>query len=353
MNPLHCQLAVLASALLFLSHAGAQGILFYSSSNGTVPGVNVVTGDIDVTVPANAFVGANVGIARETAFDPVTGLLWYSATDGAIYSHNVNTSSAGPSIPAAKITGAIIGASRHLFIDYARRRLMVPTTDGSIQYFDLNTQASVGSLPQTFFTDGNVGAFRHLASDPARRTVWYAATDSSFREFNPDTATHTGRQISTSEQTGAFPGAARHMVVDPQRGLMLYAVTDGSIASINLRTLTAASFNLPSTVFRLGGNTGAGRIITYNLLPVDIGFTGTTTTFNSGTLSLAWNDPGGSYSYTVECNSSLTGLWEPVPPANQWPMQGISGFPIPINNDSKFYRVVVHLPGAYIPPPEE
>ena len=167
--------------------------------------------------------------------------------------------------------------------------------------------------------------------------------------MNPDTNTHTGRIISTSEQTGAFPGAARHMVVDPQRDLMLYAVTDGSIASIDLNTLTAATFTLPATVFP-GGNNGAGRIITYNLLPANVDFKPAPSGIVGNNFNIQWNDMGGSYSYTVECNSSLTGTWEPVPPANQWPMSGISGFSIPLSTPTKFYRLVVHLPGAYVPP---
>ncbi len=235
------------------------GIMYYPRADGVVAGINVDTGVEVETVPSASFVGANVGSAREIAFDPVTRMIWYSATDGLIYSVHVDTSAAGPSITT--IPGANVGASRHVFIDYVRRELITPITDGSIQMYNLSDQQASGFITSTFFTDGNVGVFRHFASDERTGTIWYAATDGSFREMDPDSQTHTGRTIPFSVQIGANPGASRHMVVDPLRDLLLYAVTDGSVSSIDLTSLLGDSFAIPSSVFDNAGPE-AGRIIT-------------------------------------------------------------------------------------------
>jgi len=242
----------------------AANVLYYSSTDGTVIGLDINGGTTVKTIPSNLFKGAVVGAAREMAFDPVTRLLWYTATDNAVYSVNVDTQASGPSISSANISGAAVGAERHVFIDYSRRYLMLTTTSGDIQRFTLDTQSPVAAIPSTFFTDGNVGTLRHLASDVRNGNIWYAATDGSFREFNPDSLTHTGRQISFGEQVGANPGAYRHFVIDPNTDMMYYAVTDGSLSSINLSTLTRGSTILGSNVFS-GADPGAGRIISYDV----------------------------------------------------------------------------------------
>lgn len=326
-----------------------QGVMLYSKADNSVSGIDVVTGTVAVTVPSNLFFGGAVGAARETAYDPVTNLLWYTATDLGIHSVNVSTLAAGPTIPNSEIPGAGLG-DRHIYIDYARRQLLTPTSSGDTVFYDLTTQDQVWTLPATFFTDGNVGGYRHYASDAVRRTLWYAATDSTFREMNPDTQAHTGRVISTSEQVGAFPGAYRHMVVDPQRDLLLYAVTDGSIASIRLDTLQAATFTMGSNVFP-GGNNGAGRIITYDLLPLPEQSFRASSGITGGMFGMSWTDLGGSYAYTIEYSDNpAAGAWQPVPPADQWPKSGVSSFQAQVSGPKRFFRLVTHLPGAVEPP---
>ncbi len=256
-----------ALCILFLvtSKSWALDVLYYSVTDGSVKGANILTGDEVSSIPSTAFKGGIVGAAREIAVDPVKRLLWYTATNNAIYSFYLDTLAEGPSIASGRISGAAVGADRHLFIDYSRRHLLVTTTSGNIQRFDLETQADLNPIPATFFTDGNVGTYRHLASDIRTGNIWYAATDGSFREFNPDSLTHTGRKISFGQQFGANPGAYRHFVIDPNRDLFYYAVTDGSISSIPLSTLTRGANILLANKFT-GANPGAGRIISYDIL---------------------------------------------------------------------------------------
>lgn len=267
---------VFCTLCILIGKSWALDVLYYSTTDGNVRGVDVATGDEVALIPSTVFKGAVVGAAREIAIDPVDRLLWYSATDNAIYSFHLDTLAEGPSIASSKIPGAAVGSGRHLFIDYSRRHLLVPTTSGDIKRFDLDTQAEISVIPATFFTDGNVGTSRHLASDIRTGNIWYAATDGSFREFNPDSMTHTGRQIAFSEQFGADPGAFRHFVVDPNRDLLLYAVTDGSIATIPLTTLTRGTIGLGSNVFT-GADTGAGRIISYDITGIAGGNSGNAT----------------------------------------------------------------------------
>ena len=253
--------------ILFLvcSKSWALDVLYYSTTDGTVRGTDILTSNEVVSIPASTFKGAIVGAAREIAIDPGNRLLWYSATDDSIYSFHLDTLVEGPSIASGRISGASVGADRHLFIDYSRRHLLVTTTSGDIQRFDLETQAELTPIPATFFTDGNVGVFRHLASDIRTGNIWYAATDGSFREFNPDSLTLTGREISFGQQFGANPGAFRHFVIDPNRDLFLYAVTDGSLATVPLSTLTRGEILLGPEVFA-GANPGAGRIISFDII---------------------------------------------------------------------------------------
>ncbi len=258
----------------------AVDVLYYSTTDGTVRGADILTGNEVASIPASAFKGAIVGAARELAVDPINRLLWYTATDNAIYSVHLDTLVEGPSIASSRISGAAVGGDRHLFIDYSRRHLLVTTTSGDIQRFDLETQADLDPIPATFFTDGNVGIFRHLASDVRTGNIWYAATDGSFREFNPDSLTLTGREISFGEQFGANPGAFRHFVIDPNRDLFLYAVTDGSLATVPLSTLTRGEI-LHQATFFAGAVNGAGRIISFDIIGTSGG--------NSGNASFASN----------------------------------------------------------------
>lgn len=252
--------------LIVNSKSWATDILYYSATDSTVHGVNIQTGNEDVSsIPASAFNGASVGAGREMAIDPVNRLLWYTATDDAIYSVHLDNLNEGPSIASGRILGASVGGDRHLFIDYSRRHLLVTTTSGDIQRFDLETQDELSPIPATFFTDGNVGIFRHLASDIRNGNIWYAATNGAFREFNPDSLTLTGREVSFGEQFGADPGAFRHFVIDPNRDLLLYAVTDGSLATVPLSTLDRGEILLGPEVFA-GANPGAGRIISLDTI---------------------------------------------------------------------------------------
>ncbi len=258
-------LYVFCILLIVSSKSWALDVLYYSITDGTVRGADILTGNEVASVPASAFKGAIVGAAREMAVDPTNRLLWYTATDDAIHSVHLDTLNEGPSIASDRISGASVGAERHLYIDYSRRHLLVTTTSGDIQRFDLETQADLSPIPATFFTDGNVGTLRHLASDIRTGNIWYAATDGSFREFNPDSLTPTGREISFGAQFGANPGAFRHFVIDPNRDLFLYAVTDGSLATVPLSTLTRGEILLGPEIFA-GANPGAGRIISFDTI---------------------------------------------------------------------------------------
>lgn len=266
--------------VLFIGKSWALDVLYYANNDGSVRGIDVTSGDEVAVIPSTAFKGAIVGAAREFAIDPVNRVLWYTATDNAVYSFYMDTLAEGLSIPSNHLSGAIIGSNRHIFIDYTRRHLLLTTTSGAIQRFDLNTLNEVSEIPASFFTDGNIGAYRHLASDGRTGNIWYAATDGSFREFNPDSLTRTGRNVTFAAQYGTNPGAYRHFVIDPNRDLLLYAVTDGSIATVPLTTLTRGTILLDSGTF-IGGDTGAGRIISYD----------TTTTIggNNGIASFASN----------------------------------------------------------------
>jgi hypothetical protein len=258
-------LYVLCILLMICNKSWALDVLYYSVTDGSVKGADILTGNEAVSIPSTAFKGAIVGAAREIAVDPTNRLLWYTATDNAIYSVHLDTLNEGPSIPSGRISGAGVGGDRHLYIDYSRRHLLVTTTSGDIQRFNLETQADLSPIPATFFTDGNVGIFRHLASDIRTGNIWYAATDGSFREFNPDSLTLTGREISFGQQFGANPGAFRHFVIDPNRDLFLYTVTDGSLATVPLSTLTRGEILLGPEIFS-GANPGAGRVISFDTI---------------------------------------------------------------------------------------
>lgn len=259
-------LCALFTGLMFSTDALADGTLYYSATDGSVRGLNMVTGTEEKCF--TVFNGANPGAGRNIAYDPVTKLLWYTSTDGIAYSFNVDSLAAGPSLTVTH--GADPGSGRHVFIDYKNRTLLIPITDGSVNMYNLSNQALAGTISSAFFLGANVAYFRHMASDPVRGTVWYAHTDGSFIEMNANTSTHTGRTISFAQQVGANPGAYRHFIVDPYRDLLIYSVTDGSLASIDLTTLTQASF-IVSAAYFTGANPGAGRVITYDYktLPVN------------------------------------------------------------------------------------
>ena len=236
--------------------ANAEGILYYSRTDGSAVGVSLDTGAAGS--PITAFIGADPGGARGIAFDPQTRTMWYSATDGNLHSLNVDTQAAGASI---NVPDADIGAARHVFIDTKHRWILTPISSDDVLEYDMTTLQQVGTIPGGFFTDGEVGAYRHFASDARSGMLWYAATDGEFVEMDPTRNTRTGRTIPFSEQTGANPGAFRHFVVDPVRNLLIYCVTDGSLASIDLTTLKKTDFTLGSGAFS-GADPGAGRTIT-------------------------------------------------------------------------------------------
>lgn len=236
-----------------LSPAPAEGLLYYSRTDGAVVAVDVTTGEEVCVIASTHFMGANPGAAREIAFDPATDLMWYSSTDNLIYSLNVRTLEPGPTITG--IPGLAVGAARHLFIDYARGRLLVPLTDGSVQMYSLADQKPVGSIPTGLFTGGNVQVYRHFASDVRSGMLWYAATDGSFHEMDPDRMVHTGRVIPFSVRRGANPGAYCHFVVDPKR--------------CSMRLPTAAWRRSTWTLFGLGVSACPVQFLTWLTLERD------------------------------------------------------------------------------------
>jgi hypothetical protein len=327
------------------SEAWAQGILYYSKTDGSIGRLEVGTLAQDTPIANGNFKGANPGGDRNAAFDPVTRLLWYSATDGFLHSLNVDTLASGPDI--VDIGGANEGGSRHVFIDYVRRKLLTPITDGSVSMYNLADLTPAGTIPAAFFTDGDVGGFRHFATDLCRQTLWYAATDGRFIEMDPDTLLRTGRVIPFSEQVGANPGAFRHFVVDRVRGLLLYCVTDGSVASINLGNLTKASFTIPASAFP-DADPGAGRNITYDVpIPTDCPplvkvnlVLSISHSLNPGQISLSWTDLGPSFTYTLDYQDLASGGgWIPVPPLTQWPSRTTQLNNLPIPTAGQSFRV--------------
>jgi hypothetical protein len=333
----------LLQALLTSQGAFAQGILYYSKTDGSIGRLNVATATQVGDIPEGAFKGANPGGNRIAAFDPVTRLLWYSATDGFLHSVNVDTLAVGPDI--TNIGGANEGGSRHLFIDYVRRKLLTPITDGSVAMYNLSDLSPAGSIPADFFTDGDVGGLRHFAADVCRATLWYAATDGRFIEMDPDTMTKTGRAISFSEQVGANPGAFRHFVIDRVRGLLLYGVTDGSIASVELGSLTKGAFTIPVSDFP-DADPGAGRNITYEIqTPTDCPplikanlILAISAAANQ--VSLSWNDLGSNFTYTLQSLDSVTGMsWTNYPSAANWPSRSTQINGLPIDALRRIFRV--------------
>jgi len=146
------------------------------------------------------------------------------------------------------------------------------------------------------------------------------------------------------------PGSYLSTVYDPRmhkfqtgsrdnvRNLLLYMVTDDSMASVDLSTLQAAAFTLPSNYFG-GAIVGAGRIITYDLPFLKAAASAPA----GGQFSLAWQNVGPGYVYTVQYRDSLTtGDWAPLP-GTTWPVSSTALPNVSATESTRFYRILAEV----------